>query len=278
MQFKIKEEEKEKSKFNKKILLVILALIPILRFLCINIIGGMIGVYAWNISVFIFAPLAVISILPQILVYIFRLYKRKDVKWSCLFLIVSLIIAYPLTIVLGNTTAYPKKQSMKDAIEITMPIKDGIALGSEKLSSHAILPSECYAYDIVKEPYIIGSNNLNDYGVYLADVFSPVSGTIIGVENSQEDTPPNSEVIKSRMGNYVFIEVEGTGNYMILANLAKDSIPLKVGDTVKEGAYIGRVGNSGTSSAPHLHIQYQSNNPLKMIYSTFAEGLPIIIK
>ena len=80
------------------------------------------------------------------------------------------------------------------------------------------------------------------------------------------------------MGNYVFIEVEGTGNYMILANLAKDSIPLKVGDTVKEGAYIGRVGNSGTSSAPHLHIQYQSNNPLKMIYSTFAEGLPIIIK
>lgn len=269
---------KKDNSIFRKVILGTLILILIINALCIYVIGGMAGVYAWNISVLILAPLAAISIIPQVLLWIIRIFMKKKIKWNSLFLIISFISALPLTIILGNTIPYPKKQPIESAIKITSPIKDGIILNSDKLAAHAILPSECYAYDIVKEPYLIGSKDLNDYGIYMSDVVSPVSGTIIGVENSEEDVNPNSGAFENDMGNYVFIEVEETGNYIILSHLANGSIPFSVGDTVNEGEYIGKVGNSGISSEPHLHIQYQKNNPLNVIFPTFAEGLPMIIK
>lgn len=269
---------KKDNSIFRKVILGALILIPIINALCIYVIGGMSGVYAWNISVFILAPLAAISIIPQVLLWLVRIFIKKKIKWNILFLIISFINTFPLTIILGNTIPYPKKKTIESAIKITNPIKEGIILNSDKLAAHAILPSECYAYDIVKEPYLIGSKDLNDYGIYMSDVVSPVSGTIIGVENSEGDVNPNSGAFENSMGNYVFIEVEDKENYIILSHLAKDSIPFSVGDTVNEGEYIGKVGNSGESSEPHLHIQYQKNNPLKVIFPTFAEGLPMIIK
>lgn len=53
---------------------------------------------------------------------------------------------------------------------------------------------------------------------------------------------------------------------------------VKVGDHVKEGDIIGRVGNSGSTSEPHLHIHHQRQNPIKTIYPIFAEGLPLYFK
>ncbi|MGL5354460.1 MAG: M23 family metallopeptidase, partial [Clostridium sp.] len=107
---------------------------------------------------------------------------------------------------------------------------------------------------------------------------SPVSGKIIGLENSEKDILPNQEEFNSLLGNYIFIEIESTGTYIIMAHFKKDSITVSVGDYVEEGAYLGKVGNSGTTSEPHLHIQHQRNNPMTMIFPTLSEGLPINFK
>lgn len=55
-------------------------------------------------------------------------------------------------------------------------------------------------------------------------------------------------------GNLVLI---GCGNYaVLLAHLKQDLSPLlKVGDRLNVGQLIGRVGNSGNTTEPHLHLQ-----------------------
>ncbi len=45
---------------------------------------------------------------------------------------------------------------------------------------------------------------------------------------------------------------------MLLAHLAAGSVAVEEGEYVTSGAFIGRVGNSGNSEAPHLHLHVQS--------------------
>lgn len=148
----------------------------------------------------------------------------------------------------------------------------------KEYKTHAVLPSECYAYDILKEPYDIDSDDLYDYGIYLADVYCPVNGTVIDCKDTEEDILPNTEEFESSLGNYIFIEVDETGTYLILSHLEKDSVLVDVGEHVTKGMKIAKVGNSGTTSEPHLHMQHQRNNPLEMKIPVCAEGLPMKIE
>ena len=61
----------------------------------------------------------------------------------------------------------------------------------------------------------------------------------------------------------------GGSRYAFYAHFRKGSIPVKVGDRVKRGDLLGKLGNSGNSSAPHLHFHISdANSPLG------SEGLP----
>jgi len=79
-------------------------------------------------------------------------------------------------------------------------------------------------------------------------------------------------------GNHVYIKIDEMGTFLLLNHLKKGSVLVKVGDHVNEGDIIGKVGNSGSTSEPHLHIQHQRQNPTKTIYPIFAEGLPLYFK
>ena len=162
-----------------------------------------------------------------------------------------------------------------DAIIAAMPVDDAVLFGGKEYKSHAMWPSECYAYDIVKEPHDVGSPALEDYGIYNCDVYSPVSGTVIATLNSEPDIVPNTEEFTSSLGNYIYIKIDNSDTYFILAHFKQNSITVNVGDHVEQNQVIGKAGNSGTTSEPHLHIQHQRNNPLDMVFPICAEGLPI---
>ncbi|MEM9530599.1 MAG: M23 family metallopeptidase [Pseudomonadota bacterium] len=59
--------------------------------------------------------------------------------------------------------------------------------------------------------------------------------------------------IRPNAGNYVMIQTEA-GYVVFLAHLKQHSVAVTPGDVIQEGQYVGRVGNSGNSTAPHLHI------------------------
>jgi murein DD-endopeptidase MepM/ murein hydrolase activator NlpD len=54
-------------------------------------------------------------------------------------------------------------------------------------------------------------------------------------------------------GNHVVIR--GAPGFALLAHLAPGSVTARVGRAVREGDQVGRVGHTGNSTAPHLHLQ-----------------------
>jgi hypothetical protein len=54
-------------------------------------------------------------------------------------------------------------------------------------------------------------------------------------------------------GNHVVIR--GAPGFALLAHLAPGSVTARVGQAVREGEQVGRVGHTGNSTAPHLHLQ-----------------------
>lgn len=240
-------------------------------------IGGQLAPWIWNGSIFIIAPAACIALGIQVIIIIVRGIKHKKLLWNLIFIIATVLLAYPITILFGKSAlTYPTHEVSSESVVMEKPIEGGVYFGGKSYKSHAVWPSECYAYDILKKPHNDNSDKLNDYGIYLEDIMAPVTGRVIGMKEDEEDIAPNVEEFKSFLGNYIYIEIEETGTYLILAHLEKDSLQVEVGDKVESGQVIGKVGNSGTTSEPHLHIQHQKENPLKMAVPICAQGLPIV--
>lgn len=261
---------------KKKIGFGILLLVELIFIVGVYFMRGQIGAYLWSASVFIIAPIAAVSLLVQFIILSVRIGKKKMICWNVAYILLTFIMAYPVTILMGiSVLTYPTSNSEKDTISVSNPVQESVLLGGKEYKTHAVWPSECYAYDILKEPYDTGSDDLYDYGIYLADVYCPVNGTVIDCKDTEEDILPNTEEFESLLGNYIFIEIEETGTYLILAHLEKDSVLVEIGEYVTKGTKIAKVGNSGTTSEPHLHMQHQRNNPMEMKFPVCAEGLPM---
>ena len=70
-------------------------------------------------------------------------------------------------------------------------------------------------------------------------------------------------------GNYVMID-HGKKEYSLYAHLQPGSVRAHVGDQVKAGDVIGKLGSSGNSTEPHLHFQIcDEPNPL------MSAGIPM---
>ena len=62
-------------------------------------------------------------------------------------------------------------------------------------------------------------------------------------------------------GQYAYIEHEINGQTIlsVYAHMQRDSSPLRAGEKVRVGDFIGLVGNTGTSTGAHLHFEIRIN-------------------
>jgi len=121
--------------------------------------------------------------------------------------------------------------------------------------------SQKYATDVVKvnEGGWFFQNNGED----LTDIYSfgePVYAPVAGVVTIVVDSLPNHEVSffpsdsLNPAGNHVVMHFDQE-RYLFMAYLMAGTIEVQKGDSVKAGDIVGKIGNSGNSSWPHLHIQ-----------------------
>jgi murein DD-endopeptidase MepM/ murein hydrolase activator NlpD/GH24 family phage-related lysozyme (muramidase) len=59
-------------------------------------------------------------------------------------------------------------------------------------------------------------------------------------------------------GNHVIIK-HADGTYTLYAHMHQDSVTVKVGDSVKQGEVIGKMGSSGMSDGMHLHFEVRTD-------------------
>jgi len=83
-----------------------------------------------------------------------------------------------------------------------------------------------------------------------APVYASKAGTVV----STRDGMGNTYAWNLSYGNYVKIQHEG-GVYTLYGHLINGSVAVSVGDTVSQGQMIGRMGNTGYSTGPHLHFE-----------------------
>jgi Peptidase family M23 len=89
------------------------------------------------------------------------------------------------------------------------------------------------------------------------DVLAVADGSVVSIHDGMPDqTPFVLMVPKSKSdygGNNVILEI-APNVFAWYAHLRQDSLTVKVGDAVKAGALIAKLGNSGPSEGPHLHF------------------------
>ena len=78
---------------------------------------------------------------------------------------------------------------------------------------------------------------------------------------------PRSVSARGLYGNYVVVESDG--HFVHYAHLQRGSLRVRLGERVRRGEALGRVGNSGNTSGPHLHLHVSDR-------ATFegSDGLP----
>ena len=78
----------------------------------------------------------------------------------------------------------------------------------------------------------------------------------MAAHDGDPDAVPHHPDRQRRAGNHVILEV-APDQYMIVAHLQAGSVAVRVGHSVDRGEVIGRVGNSGNTSEPHVHVHLQ---------------------
>ncbi len=120
------------------------------------------------------------------------------------------------------------------------------------------------------------SSDPANYLIYGTDVLAAADGTVVHVLDGLDDQVPGdlpgtSIPLDEADGNTVVVDI-GDGLYMMYGHLKKGSVAVEVGDEITEGQVIANVGNTGNSSAPHLHFHVMDGpSPLA------SNGRPYVI-
>ena len=137
-----------------------------------------------------------------------------------------------------------------------------------------------------KWPNEVVDGKLNDHLlIYGRPVHAVAAGKVVRCWRDAEENPvpgvKHPEVGKAipNGGNGMWVD-HGNGEFALYAHFQKNSVPPSLcptnGDinsnnpTVKAGDFIGRAGNSGSSSGPHLHFHVQDGSP------TTGQGVPAL--
>ena len=113
------------------------------------------------------------------------------------------------------------------------------------------------------------------YVIYGREVLAVADGTVIASRNDlPEQIPgalPANLPIGEADGNFIVLDIGGV--YVLYAHLQPGSVLVAAGAQVKRGDIIGKVGNTGNSQAPHLHLHVMDGpSPL------LSNGIPYVFE
>ncbi len=149
---------------------------------------------------------------------------------------------------------------------------------------HRIANSQEFAFDVVdyrrdeKGEFVLStpknSSKVEDYFLFEREVHAIGNGIVVAAGNrwpnewvmnplnySEERITELTQKLliegldfnHAILGNYVIIDHQN-GEFSLYAHMSEGTLTVEVGDSVKQGQVIGRVGNTSNSDFPHLHF------------------------
>lgn len=169
------------------------------------------------------------------------------------------------------------------AVELSFPLKGGVYYvgqggGSPMLNHHSVDKAQRFALDIVK----LNAAGTRAAGLYPSDparyavfgepIYSPCAGEVVASKDGLPDNKPPDSDRKNLAGNHVVVRCAEQGVDVGLAHMMNGSVAVKPGQQVEVGQLLGRVGNSGNTREPHLHIHAVKTGSGSV---SDGEGVPI---
>jgi hypothetical protein len=155
-------------------------------------------------------------------------------------------------------------------VALEFPLRDGRYVianggGNEAVNPHAAVPAQRYALDIAKLGLLDTSSSplapadVTRYAIFGDAVHSPCSGVALFTRDDLADLVPPAIDPANPAGNHVAVRCDtdaaGGAVTLLLAHLARGSVTVHAGELVRADDLLGRAGNTGNTSGPHLHLQ-----------------------
>ncbi|MEI7034448.1 M23 family metallopeptidase [Streptomyces pratensis] len=199
--------------------------------------------------------------------------------------VVALVIGFTL-----SRTGPAKQVKGRPAVEVAPPVTgrwSALNSPADKVPSHGThVYGQTYAIDIVAEPEtpegepparppfraiwpVVRRNR--DFPAFGAPLFAVADATVVRASDGQRDHLSRNSLPAlaylmlieggvrdmfgpSRIiGNHLVLDL-GEGVHAVYAHVQRGSLTVRAGETVRAGQEIGRVGNSGNTTEPHLHF------------------------
>ena len=154
--------------------------------------------------------------------------------------------------------------------------------GYTKKDSHSYdIYGQRWAYDFdcnIDGSYYHDDGNINEnYFGYNKPILAPIDGFIVDLVDGIPDSKAYADMRVSQdsndvRGNYLVIKAN-YGEYCTICHIKKGSFKVKIGDLVKQGEEIARVGNSGRTKGAHIHMQvnrgmdFFNSEPLIIVFN-----------
>ncbi|MEK7851380.1 MAG: M23 family metallopeptidase [Deltaproteobacteria bacterium] len=198
--------------------------------------------------------------------------KESGIKTGILFFILSVLIILDAAVIKSHF--YPG-----EAVELSFPLKKGVYYvlqgGDSPVTNffHRANPAQRYALDLVKLNRFgnraggLSPKSLTEYSIFGDTIYSPCECIVTKAADGFPDQVPHNVDTKNPAGNHVAMECKG--NRVFIAHMINGSLMVKQGDHIKDGQEIGKVGNSGNTIEPHLHIHAERKNgePVPILFN-----------
>lgn len=137
---------------------------------------------------------------------------------------------------------------------------------------HAADKAQRFAYDFLIRrdgaSHTGDPSKLENYLCWDRPILAPAEAIVAALADDLPDQAIGETDAGNAAGNHVVLDL-GNGEYAFLAHLRRGSVAVKLGERVQQGTELGRCGNSGNTTEPHLHFHLQTTPILHQ-----GEGLP----
>lgn len=141
----------------------------------------------------------------------------------------------------------------------------------QRFGADFLLLDEAGRNAVAGEP--LRNENFHAFGEPL---YAVADGRVAAVRSGLSDHPagtsPSGLAFEDMPGNHVVLQI-AEGAFALYPHLQDESIAVSPGERVRRGQLIGRIGNSGNTSAPHLHF-HVSDRP----EPNLGDGVPFVFR
>jgi Peptidase family M23 len=249
----------------------LLGVLHLVLYLALQARPGVTGVVLWYLGPAVLVVLAVIVLVGVLVSAVRHRMTLNRTRIAGLALVAALSAA-PIFYRTYPSSHDDRPSDVRFVLPLSGPVT--IAWGGEPstANAHVVAPDQRWGYDLIVtvhgKSFQGSGRRATDYFVYGRPVLAPASGVVHTVRDLEPDMPVGRKGRGDDLGNHIALQV-APAQFLYIAHLQPGSIAVKQGDRVTAGQQLARVGNSGISSEPHIHLHLQDTERRHL-----AEGIP----